>query len=268
MPEEEFYKNVARIYDRMIRWENRLANEKPLFEAIWQRSGAKRILDAACGSGRHLPLYVEQGLEVVASDASGEMLALAERIAAGIPEKKRPALIHSPWKDLPEKVPGTFDAVLCLGNSLPYVTDRNELKASLEGLWSKVSEEAFLLIQFKNFMGLRKKEERFLPLSFAAATDEDPETVCVRQYNWHEGWVEFLVIALQKTERPDKKSAGPWSMTNWSTPLATYSAEDVRDALESLGAKVEGFGSLKLDPYNPETSPDVVLWAENRKNGD
>lgn len=255
---EDFYAEIAPIYDRMIRWERRLKVEEPLFAALWNASGARSVLDASCGSGRHLVLFTNQGLAATGTDASAAMLELAREQLAALPEPGRPRLVQATWAELPEKIDETFDAVLCLGNSLPYVTDPDELAASLAGLWSRVAPGGFLLIQYKNFARMRARDERFLPLSTITDPATGTEYVCVRQYEWREETVNFNVIVLSRDGRlPDS----PWAMNHWTTPLATYPPQTISEALEELGAEVQLHGSLALEPFAMADSEDVVIRA-------
>jgi len=254
----DFYADIASIYDRMIRWDKRLKFEEPLFAALWRRTGARSVLDASCGSGRHLLLFARQGLRASGADASPAMLELAREQLAALPEPQRPPLIQSTWAELPATLGEVFDVVLCLGNSLPYVTDSGALSASLAGLVSRVAPGGVLLIQFKNFARMRARGERYLPVSNYLDPATGEEFVGVRQYEWHEATVDFNVIVLRR-ERADP--AAQWTLSHWSTPLATYRARDVAGPLEALGAQVRLYGSLALEPYDEWASEDVVLWA-------
>lgn len=73
-----FYrKNAQQFFDRTahLEVENLYARFLPLLSA-----GA-RILDAGCGSGRDTKAFAERGYEVVAFDATPEMVALAEQFS-------------------------------------------------------------------------------------------------------------------------------------------------------------------------------------------
>jgi SAM-dependent methyltransferase len=255
---QDFYAEVAPIYDRMIRWERRLKVEEPLFAELWRRTGARTVLDASCGSGRHLVLFTRQGRTATGSDASPEMLALARAQVAALPEAERPPLIESTWEQLPQRVPDAFEAVLCLGNSLPYVTDPAARRASLAGLWSRVAPGGFLLIQFRNFTRMRAAGEKFLPLSQTIDRESNTEYVCLRQYEWHEATVDFNVMILS---RPLGDPEAAWALRHWTTPLATLAAEDPAAPLRELGAEVTLHGSLALEPYDPTASDDTVIFA-------
>ncbi len=251
-----FDRELALYYDRMIRWEKRLAAERPLFESLWKRRSARRVLDAACGSGGHFEMFIGQGIELTASDASPGMLELARRRAESIEPGRRPTVIESNWGDLPARVPGEFDVVLCLGNSLPYVTSADALEASLAGLWSRVAPGGALVIQFKNFALLRKRGDRFLPLSSHRAPDGS-EMIAIRQYDWLEDAVDFLAIILER-EAPE---AG-WRQRHWTTRLATWSPQALTTTLAAMQATPTLCGSLALEPFDPDASEDLVIMAE------
>jgi glycine/sarcosine N-methyltransferase len=245
-----FYQQLAADYDRVIPWEKRLKSERPWFEALWQRFGVRRVLDASCGTGRHLVLFAQMGLEVSGADASPEMVALARQNVAesGFDFADRIYAVH--WSRLSEEVPGTFGAVLCVGNSLPYVTDLDELRRSLAGLWSKVAPDGILLVQFKNFPRLQLARQRFLPISSSSPPDE---TIALRMYDYHPDKIDFNVILLRREPN------GGWGMRHQVTPLRPYRADEIRSELTQLGASTDLYGSLSLQEFDPDSSEDVVL---------
>jgi SAM-dependent methyltransferase len=249
----EFYEDLAPVYDSMIRWQRRLDFEAPLFDAIWAREKPARVLDAACGSGRHARLFAERGLEVVGTDASEAMVELARAHCADMPDATRPRLEVCPWDQLPTAIESRFDVVLCLGNSLPYETGETGLLRALTGLWTMVAERGLLLVQFKNFALLRERGERFLPLSSVA--DDDGETVCVRQYDWNPNGVDFQVIVLRRPV------GGEWTMQHHVTPLRDWTPKQVGDALSAQGGAVNLLGSLAFEPFDVQTSADAIVAA-------
>ena len=81
----------------------------------------------------------------------------------------------------------------------------------------------------------------------------------MRQYDWHEGGVDFNVILLRRRRA---EPSGEWVLHTWSTPLAAYRPEEVAGLLEEGGARVSVHGSLGLEPFAAEASADVVIRAE------
>lgn len=247
---ENFYDDIALDYDRIIGWERRLGTERPWFENLWKRFHTRSVLDAACGTGRHLSVFAEMGLDVMGSDVSPVMTTQAMKHVreAGLSVQ----VSVSSWAELPRKIGRTFDAVLCIGNSLPYVTDRRTLEESLRGLWSRVSPGGILIIQMKNFHKLRREGTRFLPI---VSTNQPHETVALRIYDYHTDRIDFNVILLDKI-------AGEWQDRHQATPLRPYEAKDLVPFLSGLGAGVSIYGSLALDDFADQQSPDFVILAE------
>jgi cyclopropane fatty-acyl-phospholipid synthase-like methyltransferase len=76
-----------------------------------------RVLDAPCGSGRHVLELAARGHRVTGVDISAEAVAHARRAAdaAGLEVELRRADVREVPHD------GSFDAALCLGNSAGYL---------------------------------------------------------------------------------------------------------------------------------------------------
>src|SRR5512140_1619469 len=70
---EEFYDRLARVFDVMTDWNSRLGLELPFIEETLRKHGATRVLDVACGTGRHSIALAERGYPVVGWDASPRM---------------------------------------------------------------------------------------------------------------------------------------------------------------------------------------------------
>jgi len=117
MPEpraETSFDDLADIYDLLVDWPRRLSNEEPFFKRLFAEHGVRCVLDVACGTGHHAAMFHSWGLEVCGSDISPAMIARC-RERFGEPAGLR-WLVRS-FED-PPVVPGVFDAVTCLGNSL------------------------------------------------------------------------------------------------------------------------------------------------------
>ena len=114
----------------------------------------KTILDCAGGTGFPAIEFKRQGLNISYSDGSPDMLAFFN--AKRVEEKLTIPSYLSTWQQLSQRVPYTYDAVLCRGNSLLFVgayTDEAPIgRASslamvheaLHGIFSKVSDDGLL----------------------------------------------------------------------------------------------------------------------------
>src|SRR5512138_2237825 len=77
-----FYDALAPMFDVMTDWNARLNTEGPFLKALLEESGARTVLDAACGSGWHALALAEWGYTVAGVDASPVMVEMARRKAA------------------------------------------------------------------------------------------------------------------------------------------------------------------------------------------
>jgi glycine/sarcosine N-methyltransferase len=123
---------------------------KDLLEGILETlpTGA-RVLDCACGIGADAVALVRRGYNVTASDGSASMVAEAQRRSRQFGVEIN--IVQSSWQNLVERVPGTFDLILCLGNSIVHTETRSNLISSLEGIKKVLSPGGVLLIDSRNW---------------------------------------------------------------------------------------------------------------------
>lgn len=120
-----------------------------------------RVLDSACGIGADAMALARRGFDVTASDASASMVAEARRrcAQAGLPVE----VTQSTWQDLPDRVPGRFDLVLCLGNAIVHTATRPAMIASLEGLRHVLGPGGVLVVDSRNWEHLYQSRPRIVP---------------------------------------------------------------------------------------------------------
>src|SRR5690606_34662750 len=95
---------------------------------LFEQHHVHSVLDCACGTGRHLPLFHSLCPDVVGSDLSPSMLAQAEKNLAAL--DLAVPLHQADYRDLPREFGHTFDAVACLSTSIAHMpTDAEALRA-------------------------------------------------------------------------------------------------------------------------------------------
>jgi SAM-dependent methyltransferase len=168
---EDSYADLARDYewlfpDEAIGGGGTVGATSPgsedLLEAILQAlpPGA-RVLDSACGIGADAMALARRGFNVTASDASASMVAEARRrcLQFGVEID----ITQSRWQDLPQRVPGPFELILCLGNSIVHTATKSEMIASLAGLKQILSPGGVLVIDSRNWEHLYEAKPRIIP---------------------------------------------------------------------------------------------------------
>ncbi|MHA2352280.1 MAG: class I SAM-dependent DNA methyltransferase, partial [Candidatus Thorarchaeota archaeon] len=119
------FDDVALAYDDAIDWKARLAREMPFLISRLGSPKGKRVLDLACGTGRHSVALALEGADVVGIDNSEIMLSRAKEHSAS--NSVSPKFILGEMGELQSIVSGKFDLIICLGNSLALLDDLNIL---------------------------------------------------------------------------------------------------------------------------------------------
>ncbi len=248
-------------YDRFVNWPNRLAFELPFLEQRLQASGARRVLDAACGTGQHAVALAQRGYAAAGADLSAPMIAHARQVAAAagvaIPFQAvgfgqlAPAFAASPLFP--------FDALLCLGNSLPHLLTAPLLTAALEDFAACLRPGGLLILQNRNFDSLAASRERWMEPQ--AHREGQTERIFLRFYDYEpDGLINFNILTLKR------QGDASWQQTVSAARLRPLLQAELVQALAAAGFdQIEWFGSLAGDPFNPAASGNLVAAA--RKKG-
>ena len=125
------YSELAQIYDHVmrhvdyIRWADYIQSVFTRFEAT-----PKDVLELACGTGAMACILDDRGFRMTGIDRSDNMIAVAKRKSVDTRRDIRfqvGDMVRMP-------VSGSFDAVLCLYDSINYVMDEADIAAMLKGL--------------------------------------------------------------------------------------------------------------------------------------
>lgn len=210
-----------------------------LTEHLRLRPGA-RILDLACGKGRHSLSLANLGYEVLGIDIAPQSIAYAQKF-------ERPGLtfrVH----DMREEVPGPgFDVVLNLFTSFGYFDSATEQQRALHTLAAARNQSGTLVIDYLNVAyvssRLIRQEQR--------AIQEVHYTI----QRWEDAGHFYKEIEVNSPNEP--------TALRFREKVAKFSLADFQRMLAQEGLRIrETFGNYQLHPYHPEDSPRLILIAE------
>ena len=250
------YDEFSRDYDRFVNWPSRLAVELPFIEEQLQAAGAHRVLDAACGTGQHALALAQRGYSVVGTDLSARMI---QKAAANAREQVVAAeFVAAGFGELHEHVGGEFDAVLCLGNSLPHVLTPVDLSAALADFAACLRPGGLLLIQNRNFDRVLARYERWMEPQ--AHQEGDREWLFLRFYDFApDGTIVFNIITLRR------QAGAGWTQGIVSTRLCPQRQAELETALQAAAFdRVTSYGDMQGAPFQAEASGNLVLTARRR----
>jgi len=252
------YDEFSTDYDRFVDWEGRLAAEMPFILEQLRAMDARRVLDVACGTGMHAIALAAHGFDVVGTDVSGAMIEQSRANAeqAGVAVQFEVAGFG---ELAPTLVEGTgqrsFDALLCLGNSLPHVLTARELQNTLEDFGRCLSARGRALIQNRNFDAVLAEHDRWMgPQSYRK---DESEWLFVRFYDFEpDGLLTFNVMTLHRHGMED------WHERVTSTRLWPLTQRELTDALEAAAFdEVACYGNMEGASFDVENSPNLVAVA-------
>lgn len=249
------YDQIASDYDRFNNWQNRLAAELPFIRRTLEASPASRdVLDAACGTGMHAIALAKLGLNVCGADLSEAMIDRSRVNAKTEIVSVRFEAVG--FGNLAAAFgAGSFDALLCLGNSLPHVTTKRALQETLADFARCLRSGGKLLLQSRNFDAVMTTRQRWMePQTFS---DAEHEWLFNRFYDFEpDGLIRFNMATYKRPV------GGDWSVEITSTRLMPQIRADMVQALIAAGFRsILTFGDMNGSVFDPMKSPNLVLLA-------
>ena len=112
--------------------------------------GAETVLDAATGTGFHSVRLMNEGFNVVSADGSADMLAKAfengQKAGGHILRT-----VHADWRWLNRDVRGTYDAIICLGNSFTHLFEERDRRKTLAEFYAMLEHDGVLILDQRNY---------------------------------------------------------------------------------------------------------------------
>ena len=222
-----FYDALGADYDRFCDWSERLAFELPFLRRQLEAAGARQVLDLACGTGQHAIALSRAGFEVVGADPSEGLLRLAEENAATAGAEVR---FHAlGFGQISARMPQQFQAITCLGNSLPHALGQVQLRAALADMATALKPGGRLVLQLRNFLPVLLNKRRFMHPEAHKRGDE--EWLFYRFYDLDEAPERLRFNMLRLYKRGD----APWTSQIDSIMLSPWGEDNLTETLAAQG---------------------------------
>ncbi|MFC3994721.1 methyltransferase domain-containing protein [Nocardiopsis sediminis] len=149
----EYVTGFVEKWDELIDWKRRYASEGRFFIEQLKARGVREVLDVATGTGFHSVRLVEEGFDTVSADGSPEMLAKA--FANGLDFGGHILrVVHADWRWLNRDVHGSYDAIICLGNSFTHLFAERDRRKALAEFYAMLKHDGVLILDQRNYDAL------------------------------------------------------------------------------------------------------------------
>jgi glycine/sarcosine N-methyltransferase len=243
----QFYDYLAPDYDRMTWSEDRFNKELARLRQIFDKYRPNKILDAGSGTGFHSILMAELGANVTAVDISDAMLKQlrdnAERYHLDI------KTVPASFLNLKRIIKDRFDAIFCLGNTLPHVRSAKELTKVLKIFHDLLNPGGILAVQILNYGPIISKKQRIQNVKYAEGKH------FIRFYDFCGKRIYFNILTLDSSE-------GTIRHDLQTTILRPIMYRELKKAvLTARFHRVSSYGSLSLEKFRSSRSRDLVVIA-------
>lgn len=200
-----------------------------------------RVLDVACGKGRHSIAMADMNLDVVGVDLSEEAIKEAQTHA----HNHLQFFIHD--MRLPFWV-NYFGVVVNLFTSFGYFNTQREHQNALRTMCQALEPGGQLVIDYLNYFPIVQQlpAEHFI--------EEDGIQFHVKKWSNTRHIIKNIEV---------KDGAETYS---FSEQVAIFSLQDFESMLSAYGVSIKAvFGNYQLQPYHADTSDRLIIIAEKQQ---
>jgi SAM-dependent methyltransferase len=245
---QDVFRDVAPIYEALVDWPKRLANEGPFYRRLFDKTGVQSVVDVACGTGHHAAIFHSWGLRVEAADLSQNML---DRARANFGESSSLHWVLRGF-DQPIEPPEPLDAAICVGNSLALAPDRPTVQRVIRQMLAALRLGGVAVLHVLNLWRLPDGPCQWQKSQRVTLECEEVLVVKGVHRSGAHGFVDLIVASL----------ASPSEMRTESIPLLGLEADELHTMCCDAGAStVLLFGNYEDAPYERSKSVDLIVVA-------
>lgn len=206
------------------------------FSKLFAENQVHNVLDCACGTGHHLPLFHSLGCEVFGFDILDSMLAQARKNLTEYGVKV--PLQKADYRELPKQSNRKFDAVVCLSSAILHMPNDAEVLRAFRSMREVLRDGGILVLTQGTTDKQWKEKPRFIPVG----NTRDFSRLFVIDYFDRGARYNVLDIFHSEDTRYFKV---------WSTDLQILLQDDQERLLKASGFEaVDFYGSYRFEPYD------------------
>jgi len=245
--DKSFFEDNVELYDGLVDWSKRLTREGPFYRRLFEENGIGRVLDVACGTGHHADMFHSWGLVVEGSDISPVMIAYC-REHFGESDTLGWAVCSF---DEAHPRPGSFDAAVCVGNSLELAGDYETVQKTMAALLGAVRSGGLCVIHVLNLWRIPEGPVVWQKIKRMDLGGNNYMVLKGVHRVGKGGYVEFVALDL---------SGASVVFRTKSATLLGLEADDLAAWAKQAGAgDVRFYGNYAGESYDRLSSQDLII---------
>lgn len=231
-----FYYDLSSYYDQIFP----LNQTAKTFISQYFHKG-NSVLDMGAGTGNMAIALAENGLNVTASEPEETM---AESIKKKAKSKGLLLSVHTKAMEEINKFQENFDGILCIGNTLPHISDLEGVGNFLQKCYIKLNPNGIIILQQVNYDRVLSKNDYSFP---AIEKNDFTFTRHYEKKDEHLLFTSRLTINGETTEN--------------TIPLYPITSQQLISILKKIGFQmIDVYGNFKGESHSNE-SPALVIVA-------
>jgi len=243
------YRDLAGYYSLLFPLNDR---QSGFFEHLLQSGSVRSVLDVGCGTGEHLSWFSARGLRSCGLEPDESMFRELERRSW---PGSMPTLVHGGVEALPGAIGGSFDLVLCLGNTLPHLPDRAAALQAVRGMAETLASRGRLAIQTVNYDRVLEEGRSAFPV-IERVLPNGARVAFFREYDM--GGLPERVLNRTRLVTPAGEQQAAW-------PLVPLRRDDAVGFLRETGlTEIQEFGDYDRNPFSRNSPALIVVGRTSR----
>lgn len=243
------YGPLAQIYDRFtqdVDYDSLYLYLRRLLNRV--NAEPVSVLDLACGTGSMSIRFAADGCQVIGADLSEDMLTVAMDKASGL--ENPPFFIHQPMQHL--RLPCPVDLCVCLLDSLNYLTEAADLRATFAGVYAALQPGGWFLFDIRT-------PSLLASLDGQVFLDEDEEAYCVWRGSYDASSL-VLSYAMDIFTRQGKL----WKREQEQHEERAWDPDWLKQELQAAGfTEIQAYGNRALS--SPSANEERIFYLAKKE---
>ena len=233
-------KLLAEMWGDYIDWQKRRGGENSWLVKQLRRFNCQKIFDSSLGDGCDSIYLIKEGFDVISNDI--DEVFIQKAIDNAKKEGVKLKILELDWRELTREIPEeSFDAVLCLGNSLTCLFGRKNQITALKQFRAILRKGGILIIDERNYQYILDNRKEILKGNFRYS---GKYLYCGKHVHGHPIEINNNRLKIEyRDERIDKRAR---------VIVYPFKKDELKQLLGGVGFQIIEQYSDYQPGYNPE----------------